>query len=98
MVYVAYQFKTKDDYPSFSPETLVAGPWPAGSLLIVALAGRTPFVRKVFEGPWPIGPLIVPVSHEFRSGLLTAVLLSLSAGFSRPPRIRECPGPAASVH
>ena len=50
MIYVAYQFKTKDDYPSLSLK-----PWSlalalAAILLIVALAGQIPLVRKVLEG------------------------------------------------
>jgi hypothetical protein len=50
MIYVAYQFKTKDDYPSLSLK-----PWSlalalVAILVLVAAAGRAPFVRKVLEG------------------------------------------------
>ena len=50
MIYVAYQFKSKDDYPSLSLK-----PWSlalalAAILVIVALAGRIPVVRRVLEG------------------------------------------------
>ena len=50
MMHVAYQFKSKDDYPSLNLKPFSVAVALVAVLLIVVLAGRIPIVRKAIEG------------------------------------------------